>query len=87
MPKSSSFTVPGSRDEDVRRLEVAVHDEGAMRVLHGVADPRNRRRRASSGRCSAAHHSVIGNPVDELHHEIRRTVGREAAVEQPAMLG
>ena len=30
------FHIAGSRDEDIRRFEVAVDDQGAMRVLHGI---------------------------------------------------
>ena len=30
---------------------------------------------------------MIGNAVDELHHQIRRPVGREAAVEQAGDVG
>ena len=87
MPKSSSFTTAGSRHEDVRGLEVAVNDEGAMRVLDGVthhakqAQPRLERKTLSGAPF------VDRNAVDQLHDQIRRPVGREAAVEQTGDVG
>ena len=41
MPKSSSLTVPSCEQEDVRRLDVAVHDALLVRVVERVAQLRD----------------------------------------------
>ena len=56
MPKSSSFTLPVGRDEDVRRLEVAMDDGVLVRVLHGLAHGAEQlaAARASDAPCACA---------------------------------
>ena len=49
MPKSATFTWPGGGDEDVARLDVAVHDAVAV----GEARARRPRRRRHLGRPAA----------------------------------
>ena len=85
MPKSSSFTWPPSRDEDVARLQVAMDDE--------VAGARSAPRRTPRGTAAAARRAdsacVVAVAVDR--HARRRTPSRNtgrpsvgrAAVEQP----
>ena len=65
------------RDQDVRRLDVAMNDPLLMRVLDGLADRHEQfEPLARSGDCSVA---VFGDrdAVDQFHHEVRPpAVGR-----------
>ena len=74
--------IAGRRDEDVRGLQIAVDDEPAIRVLHGIAHPAEQPhprvdREAPGvavGRDRLAFH--------ELHREVRPAVGVEATIEE-----
>ena len=86
MPKSSSLTVPSAVDEHVRRLDVAMHDELAVRELHRVADSRNSCRRAreieqlrsrstaSSGSPSTYSIAKYGRPSSAMPPSSRRAM-------------
>ena len=87
MPKSSSFTLPDRDTKMFDGLRSRWTTRARCACCTASHTTRNRRSRASSGRRWAAHHSVIGNAVDELHDQIRRPVGREAAVEQAGDVG
>ena len=63
------------RDEDVRRLEVAVDDEVLVRVADGVAHHLEEREPASSERLRVVAVAVDRLAVDELHREVRQSVG------------
>ena len=85
--KIEQLHIPGSRHENVRRLEVAVHDEGAVRVLHGLAH------RAKQTKTSFKRQTLGGAPfrdrnsVHELHDEVGCAVGRESAVDETGDAG
>ena len=82
MPKSSSFTVAVGRDEDVRRLEVAVHDE--VRCACCTARRRRAKRRSRARREAVLVAVAVDRlAVDVLHDEVRLAVVGHAAVEQP----
>ena len=82
-PKSRSFGAPFRRHEDVRGLQVPMHDEMAMGVGHGVAD--FEKQRDARARVESARGAVLEQvpAFDVLHREVRKAVGRRAAVEQP----
>ena len=71
------------RDQDVRGLEIAMDDALAVRVLHGVADPRDERDALAEPEPGAI--APLGDraPFDELEHEVRAAARRRAAVEDP----
>ena len=70
----------GVRDEHVRRLDVAVHDEAAVRRVHRVAqrerEPDHVPRRGAA--------TVLGDrdALHALHHEVRPSVGGGPRVEE-----
>ena len=77
MPKSSSFGTPSGVHQDVAGLEIAMHDEIAVGVLHRRADIQKQtqpRRRCPRSR--ARRYSVIREPVDVLHHDVGQPVAR-----------
>ena len=53
MPKSSRCTLPWRVDQDVRRLEVAMHDQCAMRIRDRAGDLRGTARRVRARRACA----------------------------------
>ena len=79
--------VPGSRHEDIRRLEIAVHDERAVRVLHRLAhhakEPQTFFKRQALGGTPFGDRDA----VHELHHEVGSSVGRESAVDETGDVG
>ena len=88
MPKSSSFTSPALGDEDVGRLEVAMHHEVLVGVLHRVADLAEECE--ATARCFSARAVAVGVDrcsVDVLHDVVRQAVVRDAAVEQARDVG
>ena len=87
MPKSRSFTSPVRRHEDVGRLEVAVDDQGAMGVLDGVAHDAKEGEARLEGQLLAPTPIGDGDAVHELHHEVRRAVGGQPAIEQARDVG
>ena len=70
-------------DEDVRRFQVAMHDQAAVRMLHGIADLQEQ----LDSRCGikSVQRAVRRQrlALDILHHEVRRAVLAEPGVEQP----
>ena len=87
MPKSSTLTSssvwPSTvGQEDVRRLEIAVHDAVRVRERqrgrHRVDDAGDRRPAAAGRRCSRASRS---RPCEVLHDEVGTRVGRDVEVE------
>ena len=88
-PEVEELDLPAARHEDVRGLQVAVHDEAPVRVVDRGADaekeldpPRHR---------ETVRVAVFPDrrPFDVLHREERKAVGRHAAVEEsrdPRML-
>ena len=75
----------GGVDEDVGGLEIAMDDEVAMRVGHGVADEQEEAepaREIERGRVR-----VDRLPVDVLHHEIRLAFAGVAGIEEPGDVG
>lgn len=70
------------RDEDVRRLQVAVHDEGLVRVLGGVAHDAEQAQPFFDRQPLPVAMSGDRAPVHVLHDEIGRALGREAGIEQ-----
>ena len=75
------------RHEDIRGLEVAVNDEGAMRVLDRVAHHAKQAQPSLERKTLSGAPFADRNAVDELHHQIRSPIGREAAVEQTRDVG
>jgi hypothetical protein len=70
------------RDEDVGRLQVAVHHEVRVGVRHGAA--RGREQAQPRRHVEPPGVAVVrdGAAVHVLHHEVRPPVGRHAAVEE-----
>ena len=84
MPKSSTLTQPGARDEQVLRLDVAVHDVLRVRrrqhveqLLGDGAAPRA----AASALPAALPARLERLALEQLHHDERRPVGRDVVVE------
>ena len=70
------------RDQDVRRLEVAVDDPLLMRVLDRLADRDEQLQPlARSSGWFWSQYSVIGTPAHQLHHEVRPAGVGRAGVE------
>lgn len=72
------------RDQDVARLGVAVHDEAAVRVLHGGADGREELEALAERGAVAVAMDVERHAVDVLHDEVGEPLVGHAAVEQRA---
>jgi hypothetical protein len=70
-------------DEDVRRLEVAVHDSDGMRHGHRVAHAREERQAVGQRRLPRGAPRVDRHPLDVLHRVPRHARLGDAAVEQP----
>ena len=80
--KVEQLHLSGAGDQDVRRLEVAVHDEPAVRVLDGVAHRADERDALLDRAGVRVAVPVERHAVDVLHGEERLAVVGEAAVEQ-----
>ena len=69
------------RDQHVAGLQVAVHQQHAVRIGHGVGQLEKdakplRQRQPATG--------VVDRPtLDQFHHEIGQAIGRQTGVEQP----
>jgi hypothetical protein len=90
MPKSSSLGVPsfaGSSDQDVAGLEVAVHDEVLVRVLHCVAHGEQQSDARADVEAMTIAIGIDRLAFDELHHEIRLPALRRAAVDEARDVG
>jgi hypothetical protein len=62
-------------DEDVRRLEIPVHDAGLVRRLQRRGDLAGDRQRARRRqRAVVVHHLAEGAPLQELHDEVVQAV-------------
>ncbi|HET7925583.1 MAG TPA: hypothetical protein VFL30_11835 [Rhodanobacteraceae bacterium] len=72
---------PIARDENVRRLEVAVDDETVVRRLDGGGHLRKQSETFANAELSRVAVLVDRLAIDELHDEKRNAVGRDAAVE------
>ena len=75
------------RHEHVRRLEVAVDDEPAVRRGDGLADVAEEREPGVDAEAAAV--GVVGDrlALDELQREVRPAVGGRPAVEEPGDAG
>ena len=69
-------------DENVRGLDVPVHDQIAMRELHRRADADEQLQAFANEQGTAVAVGVDGFAVDVLHHEIRGAVLEIAAVDE-----
>ena len=69
-------------DEDIRGLDVPVHHQIAVRVLHRGADLNEQLEAFANEQGAAVAIAVDGFAVDVLHHQIRRAVLEIAAVDQ-----
>ena len=70
------------RDEDIRRLDVPVHHQIAMRILHRRADLNEQLEALANEQGAAVAIRVDGFAIDVFHHEIGRSVLEIAAVDQ-----
>ncbi len=70
------------RDEDIGGLDVPVHHQVAVRILHRGADLNEQLEPFPNEQGAAVAVSVDGFAVDVLHHQIRRAVLEIAAVDQ-----
>src|SRR5690606_34121454 len=70
------------RDENVGRLQVAVHDEVLMRVVHGRADLLKQSNALFHAQPASIAVDIDGFAVDVFEDEVRRSVGSASAVEQ-----
>ena len=64
-----------------------MNDEGAMRVLDRVTHHAKQAQPRLERKTLRGAPFVDRDAVDELHHQIRRPIGREAAVEQGGDVG
>ena len=86
MPKSSSFTLPDRDTKMFEGLRSRWTTRSRWACWTASHTTRNRRSRASSG--SRSRRTIADRyAVDELHHEIGRAFGRDAAVEQARDVG
>jgi len=76
-----------ARDQDVRWLQVSMHDQVLMGVMHRAADHGEEREARLDGEAVGIAVLVDGHPVDVLHDEIGGSVGQGAAVEQVRDVG
>jgi hypothetical protein len=70
-------------DQDVVGLQVAVHDQVLMGVMHGGTDGADQLDALGERQAAAIAINVDGLAVDIFHHQIGRAVGGAAAVQQP----
>ena len=70
------------RHQDVAGLQVAVHDQVLVRVLHGVADLAKQLEPRRDRQTLLVAVLVDRLAVHVLHDEVRRTLGRRTAVEE-----
>ena len=89
MPKSMIFgesaRLPSrSRDEDVRRLQVAVDDRFLVRVLNAVAYLKEQLEPLRHRQAMLVAMLVDRNALDVVHHEVRPPVLRGSGVEDPS---
>ncbi len=78
---------PLAGDEDVRRLEVAVHDEVAMRVANRVTHVEEQSQALANRKLAVVAIAIDRLALDVLHHEVRPAVLRHAAVDEPRDAG
>ena len=74
-------------DQQVGRLEVAMHDQVAMRITHRVQHLQEQHHALAQAEAARIAPSVDGFAIDALHHEIRFAVGADAAIEQGGDVG
>src|SRR6187455_740280 len=73
------------RYQDISRLDVAMDDELAVRVVHRVAHDAEQSQ--ALGRGELVRIAIIVNgfsALDQFHHEVRQAVFGRAAIEQPS---
>jgi hypothetical protein len=70
------------RNENVRRLEITVHDEPAVRIVHGVRDSAEERKPFLDREPVTVAVLVYRLSFDVLHDQVRPAVGRDAAIVQ-----
>ena len=81
-PEVEQHRVTIAGHHDVRRFDVAVHDELTMGVLERFADAREEREALVDGEPLFVAVAIDRAAVDVLHHEIRAAIRGAAAVEQ-----
>ena len=74
-------------DQDVARLQIAVDDEVAVRVMHGIADAPEQGQARLHGQGVALAVLVDGHALDEIHHQVRLAAVGGAGVDQPGDVG
>jgi hypothetical protein len=74
-------------DEDIRRLQIAVNDQAAMRVRHRVTHMQEQPQPLMKRQPLLPAVGVDGHAVDVLHDEVRHPVRCRAAVEEPPDVG
>ena len=82
MPKSSRRGTPSARDQDVRGLDVAVHHQVLVRVLHRGADLAEEVDPGVEPQAVPVAVLVDGRALDVLHDQVRPAVVGRAAVQQ-----
>ena len=70
------------RDEDVRRLDVPMDNQIAVRIVHRTADRDEQFDALANEQRSAVTVDVDGLTIDEFHHEVGRAIFEVAAVDQ-----
>ena len=87
MPKSSSFGGAVGRHEDVGRLDVPVHHQVLVGVLHGPADVEEEAQALPDAEAFLGAQYRERPALDVLHDEVRAAVRRGAAVEKAGDVG
>ena len=74
-------------DQQVGGLEVAMHHQVAMRETHRVQHLQEQHDAFAQAEAARIAPAIDGFAIDALHHEIRFTVGADAAIEQGGDVG
>ncbi len=80
MPKSSSLGSPAFPDQDVRRLEVAVHHQLLVGVADRAADLAEEPQAGREVELFSAQNWSARHAVDQLHHQVGPAARQGAAV-------
>ena len=68
--------------QDIRWLQVAVHDQTLMRVLHGGQHLQHQAQSLADGKAPRVAIGIDALAFDQFHRQIRRAVTADSAVEQ-----
>ena len=82
MPKSSSLIWPSAVTSTLPGFQIAMNDLAIVRVLHGVEHGEAQPHAVRDVQAAVVGIAIDRRAVDVLHHEVRQSLGRGAAVEE-----